>query len=578
MSPARRLLGYMGRHRARYLAGALCLVVATTCALGIPWSTKAAVDALRTADGGTVARAALLILAFAIVNGLARLGSRLSMIGAGQQVEHDIRRDMFGHLTTLPPVYYQRQRTGDLVSRASSDVSTVRMLAGFGAAMLVQTSLAFGGTVTAMWLIDPWLTLWALLPAPALTVLTKRASHAVEAQSAAVQAQLGALSAKVQEHLAGMTVVRAYTMEAREIQAFDRLNREYLVRSLRLSRTQALYWPLMGLIAGIGTLVIVWLGGQAVMDGRISLGAFVAFNAYLGYLAWPTVALGWTLANVNRGLAAMGRIAEVLDAEGAATAGEARDEAIARGARIDIRGLTFAHDGREPALHEVSLTVPAGELAVVVGPTGSGKSTLGALLVRLLEPPPGTLFLDGRDVRDLPLPALRRAVGYVPQDAFLFSRSLRDNLRFADPAAADDRLEDAASVAGLLPEIRALPDGWNTVVGERGLTLSGGQRQRAALARALVGDPAVLVLDDPFAAVDAAKEREIFAGIREGRGGRTVLLFTHRLSAAQAADRVIVLDDGRVVEQGSHAALVAAGGLYARLWRIQQIEDELAEA
>lgn len=579
MSAARRLLGYVLCYRVRYLAGTLCLLVATACSLGIPWSTKTAVDALRAADAGRgVGGAVLLILALAIANGLARLGSRLSMIGAGQRVEHDIRRDLFAHLATLPPAFYQRQRTGDLVSRASSDVSTVRMLAGFGAAMLVQTSLAFAGTVTAMWLIDPWLTLWALLPFPALTVVTKRASHAVETQSAAVQAQLGALSAKVQENLAGITVVRAYTMEAREIQAFGRLNLEYLVRSLRLSRTQSLAWPLMGLIGGMGTLVILWLGGRAVVEERISLGAFVAFNGYLGYLAWPTVALGWTLANVKRGLTAMGRIAEILEAEGAVVASEAPGARVARGPAVDVRGLTFAHEGREPALRDVTFHVPAGAVAVVVGPTGGGKSTLGALLVRLLDPPPGTMFLDGRDVRDLPLGALRRAIGYVPQEAFLFSRSLRDNLRFAEHEASAERLEAAARAAGLAAEIEALPDGWDTVVGERGLTLSGGQRQRAALARALVGDPAVLVLDDPFAAVDAAKEREIFAGIREALGGRTVLLFTHRLAAAQGADRVIVLDGGRVVEEGTHAALLAAGGLYARLWRIQQIEDELAQA
>ena len=585
MSPARRLLGYLRPYRARYLAGVACLVFATAFSLAIPWTVKRAVDALTAgADRHALGVFALLILALAVLHGLARLGSRFAMIGAGQWVEHDVRRDLYACFLRRPPAFYLTHRTGDLMSRASSDVSNVRALAGFGGTMLVATTLAFTGTLAAMWSIDPWLTLCALSPSPLLVLATKRFSHAVDAQSTAVQEQLGVLSAKVQENLTGMPVVRAYTMESREIASFGRLNAEYMARSLRLARTQAGFWPLMGLVAGLGSLIILWLGGRAVVEGRITLGSFVAFNGYLAYLAWPTVALGWTLAIVRRGMTSMERIAEVLDSVSGEPTGPdhgagapARPALLPPGA-IEFRRLTFSYPGREPTLCDVSFTVPPGSVVAVVGPTGSGKSTLGALVCRLYEPPRGMVFVGGVDVRDLPPAALRRSIGYVPQEAFLFSRSLRDNLRLADDGAPDERVRAAALSAGLDDEVEALPGGWDTVVGERGLTLSGGQRQRAALARALLGDPAYLVLDDVFASVDPGKEAEILRSLGAALRGRTTLAITHRLRVAETADRVVVLDAGRVVEEGTHDELVRAGGLYTRLWRTQQIEAELDQA
>ena len=584
MSSLRRLLPYLDRYRLRYLGGAACLLLATTFSLSIPWTVKSAVDALeRDGTAAHIGPYVLLILALAVAHGAARLGSRFAMLGAGQWVEHDIRADLYARLLALPPAFYHRHRTGDLMSRVSNDISTLRALAGFGTVMLIGTTLAFGGALTAMWLIDPWLTLFAMAPFPALVIIAKRFHHDAEVRSSAVQEQLGALSAKVQENLTGMAVVRAYTMETREVAEFERLNTEYLTRNMALARIQSVSWPLMGLVSGVGVLIVMWLGGKAVVDGRISLGAFVAFNGYLTQLAWPTIALGWTLASIQRGLAAMSRVTEVLDENLGGVphdglGGSSGAPGLLAGGAIEFRGLTFAYDSRGPVLRDVSFTVPAGAVVAVVGPTGSGKSTLGTLLCRLYEPPRGTVWVGGHDALDLPLGRLRRSVGYVPQESFLFSRSLRDNVRLADETAGPERLEAVARTAGLADDLGALPRGWDTVVGERGLTLSGGQRQRVALARALVADPPFLVLDDVLASVDAAKEWEITRALRGAASGRTTLLMTHRLKAAAEADAIVVLDEGRVVEQGRHADLLAAGGLYARLWRVQQLEDELANA
>jgi len=582
LGPAARALAcYLWRYRARYAVGVACLLTATGMSLAIPWTVQRAIEALE-ADAGKAAIGSYagLVLLLAVANGIARLGSRFAIMGGAQRIEHDLRNDLYASLQRFPPAEISRRTTGDLMTRATSDAGAVRSLVGFGVVSFVGTVAAFVGAVTAMVSVDPWLTLWAMAPYPILVVIAKRANVKIHEQTQATQDQLGALSATVQEHLAGMAVVRAYTMEDHAARVFDAANGEYLARSLRLARTMAAFVPLTGVITGIGALIVLWLGGRQVISGQLSLGALVAFNGYLAYLAWPTLALGWTLSLVRRGLTSMARVQEIVDAApviAAAATGEAATPRAGAPA-LSFQNLTFAYDDRGPALRDVTFDVRPGETVAVVGPTGSGKSTLGALIARLWEPPPGSVLLDGRDVRTLPLGALREAIGYVPQEAFLFSRSIAENVSLERETLDGARVREAAVASGVAEEIEGFPLGWETVVGERGLTLSGGQRQRVALARALAGDPALFVLDDVFASVDAAKEDEILQRLKPRLAGRTVLLMTHRLHAAQAADRIVVLVEGRVAEMGTHDALLSADGAYAQLWRIQQLEAEIARA
>ena len=559
---------------------------------------KRAIDALQTHPAtAPVGYDVALIVLFAVGNGVARLGSRFAITGGCQRIEADLRNDLYAALQTFPPKFYAEHSTGDLMTRATSDLSAVRSLLGFGAISLVSTTFAVVGVLVAMLAVDRWLTLWALAPYPVLLILARRFNLRVNERTEAAQDQLSVLSARVQEYLSGMSVVRAYTLEPRARADFGQANREYLRLSLALARTQAGFAPAMGLIAGVGTLVVLWAGGRAVVDGRLSLGALVAFNGYLAYLAGPTVGLGWTLSIVRRGLTSMQRLQEVIEAVardlpgtvGAGAMGPVHTEGGLKQVRPDsdmlaaapglrVSHLTFAYAGRPAVLRDVSFEVAPGETVALVGPTGSGKSTVGLLLARLWEPPPDTVFLGGHDVTKLPLPSLRAALGYVPQEGFLFSRSIEENISLGRDGMGPGTLRGAAEVAGVADEVERLPDGFGAVVGERGLTLSGGQRQRVTLARALTGDPPVLVLDDAFASVDAAKEEEILTNLRTALAGRTVLLMTHRLRAARAAHRIVVLDAGRVVETGAHDDLVRAGGLYARLWRIQQLEEEIARA
>ena len=580
--PVSTLGRYLARHRARYAAGVLLLLATNVCALLIPWVTKDVVDALggagrSAATRQTVAVGALLVVALALLQALVRTVSRLVLLGAGQRVETAIRADLFDAFLRLEPGFYQTRRTGDLMSRATNDLQSVSMLVGFGLLSLVNTVIVYAGTLVVMLRIDPWLTLAALAPYPLLLGVARRYNTLAHAEAVAVQEQLARLANKTQENLSGMPVVRAYTLAPREVAEFGRLNQEHLARVLRQTRTHGIFSPLLSIMTGLGALAVLWIGGRAVLEGRLSLGVLVAFTGYVAYLAWPTMALGWVLAIVRRGFAAFGRVTEILATpsgildgpEAAPLGGPVRGE-------IEIRRLTFRYEAdRPPALRDVSLRIAAGTSVAVVGPTGSGKTTLATLLPRLWDPPPGTVFIDGREIHTIPLRDLRAAIGFVPQEAFLFSRTLRENVAFGAPETG---VASAADVAGLSADVARLSTGWDTVVGERGLMLSGGQRQRATLARALLRDPRILVLDDAFAAVDAETEAAILAGLLGRIRERTTLVITHRLRVAAMLDRIVVLDEGRLVEEGSHAELLARGGLYARLWRRQQLETTIEAA
>ena len=573
---------YLARHWARYAAGVVLLVATNACALLIPWVTKDVVDALGGAGQSpatreTVALGALLVVVLALVQALVRTTSRLVVLGAGQRVESEIRADLVDAFLRLEPAFYQTRRTGDLMSRATNDLHSVATLVGFGLLSLVNTAIVYAGTLTVMLRIDPWLTVAALAPYPLLVAVARRYNTRAHAEALAVQEQLARLADKAQENLSGMSVVRAYTLAPREIAEFGRLNQEHLARVLRQTRTHGLFSPLLAILAGIGALSVLWVGGRAVLDGRLSLGVLVAFSGYVAYLAWPTMALGWVLAIVRRGFAALGRVTEILDTKPGILDGPAAaplSEPL-RG-EIEIRGLTFRYvPDRPPALRDVTLRIPAGSSVALVGFTGGGKSTLAGLLPRLWDPPPGTVFIDGREIHTIPLRDLRAAIGFVPQEAFLFSRTLRENVAFGAP---DGGVEAAADVAGLTPDVARLSSRWDTIVGERGLMLSGGQRQRATLARALLRNPPIIVLDDAFAAVDAETEAAILSRLLERIRKRTTLVITHRLRVASMLDRIVVLDDGRLVEDGAHAELLARGGLYARLWRRQQLESAIEAA
>jgi ATP-binding cassette, subfamily B, multidrug efflux pump len=550
--------------------------VGTSLSLAIPWTVKQAIDALQargvaTPLGGYVA----VILLCAAGNGVARLISRFAIAGAAQHVAADVLGRLYAALQTFPPGLFARYSTGDLMARAASDVAAIRSLVGFGIISGVSTALAFLGVLAAMLVVDPWLTAAAMAPVPALVLLVRRYNTVVSLRTRAMQERLDALSTLVQERLAGIAVVRAYTMEARATAEFVAANGALRDASTALARSQAHFTPLMGLVTGVGTLAVLWAGGSAVAAGRLSLGALVAFTGYVGYLAWPTVALGFTLALGRRGLVSMERVQQVLDEARVAPTG-APAAAVPAAVSVRFANLSFAYDGRAPVLRDVSFEVKAGEVVAVVGPTGSGKTTLGLLLARLWEPPPGTVFLGDTDVTTLPLDRVRATLAWVPQDAFLFSRALLDNTTLGRDEVGEAAVHRAGTTAGIAHEIAGFARGWATVVGERGLTLSGGQRQRVALARALAGAPPILVLDDVFANVDAAKEFEILAGLRAA--APTILLMTHRLRAAQGADRIVVLDAGRAVETGSHDELLARRGIYARMWRTQRLEEEIARA
>jgi ATP-binding cassette subfamily B protein len=582
-SPVRRLLPYFLRHRRTLALGLGCILATTAIQLLGPWVLKHAVDDLTAGvTRGKLLLYAALLFGLALVGGFFRFLMRKVIIGVSRHMEYDLRNDFFRHLQRLPPVFYQQRRTGDLMSRATNDLNAVRMMAGPSVMYATQTTLVFLVAIVLMISIDPWLTLIALAPLPLVTVSVRIFGTAIHRRFEQIQAQLSELSAVVQENLSGVRVVRAYGQEQPEIARFEAANQEYIARNRGLIRLQGAFYPSLTLLLGLGGLLVLWQGSREVIAGRITVGDLVAFNTYLVMLAWPMIAFGWVTNMLQRGSASWKRLLEVLD-EVPSIADPAAPVALPASAlagRIEFRSLTFGFGGR-PVLRGIDLTVEPGQTVAIVGATGSGKSTLLALIPRLLDPPPGTVWLDGVDVRELPLAALRGTVGMAPQEPFLFSDTIEANIAFAPevaalpPEARRQAVEQAARHARLDKDVADFPRGYDTLVGERGITLSGGQKQRTSLARALVTEPRVLILDDALSAVDTYTEDEILHRLREVRRGRTCLIVSHRVSTVRDADVIVVLDDGRLAERGTHDALVAQKGIYAELHRRQLLEDEL---
>ena len=585
----------MLRYRRGFALGLACTALSTVASLVTPWVMKHAVDDLAQGVTGAKLRTyAVLVLGLALVGGLFRFLMRRIIVGVSRHLEYDLRNDFFARLQTLSPAYYHAHRTGDLMSRATNDLNAVRMMAGPAVMYSANTIIIFVVALVLMAGINPRLTAFALIPLPFVSIAVKFFGAAIHRRFEAIQAQLSELSAVAQEALAGVRVVRAYRQEAAELERFFAANAEYVRRNIVLIRLQGFFYPSLGLFLGIGGLLVLWLGSRDVITHRISIGEFVAFNAYLSMLTWPMIAFGWVTNMLQRGTASWKRMLEVMDTEPVVSDAAAATPTPAlppiRGA-LEFRGLTFAYNGA-PVLHDVSLKVDAGQTLAIVGPTGSGKTTLINLLPRLYEPPRGTVFIDGVDVCDIPLPVLRGAIGFVSQEPFLFSESLADNVAFAlatgdardrDNAGLDRstaQLRDsviarASGVARLDKDVGDFPKGYETVVGERGITLSGGQKQRTALARAIATDPRILILDDALSAVDTYTEEEILSGLRGVMRRRTSVLVSHRISTVREADHIVVLAAGRIVERGRHDELIVMNGAYAELYRKQLLEDEL---
>lgn len=582
LAAIRRLVPYVSRYRRPIAAGLGCAIASNLFTLLTPTVLQYAVDDLTASvTRGTLGFYAGALLAIAAIGGVFRYAMRFLIIGASRSIEYDLRNDFFAHLQRFPREYFDRARTGDLMSRASADLGAVRMMVGPAAMYAVSTSVLAVAAVALMLSLSPRLTLPLIAGLPLVSLMVKYFGAAIHRRFEQIQAQLSEISAIAQEALAGVRVVRAYGQEAAERRKLLAANDEYVERNRRLILLQACFYPSMTFGFGLAIVAFLWLGGREVIEGRLTLGEFVAFNGYLGQLAWPLIAFGWVTNLLQRGLASWRRMLEVFDTPPSiADAPDARALPEPVRGELTVRHLTFRYGAGPAVLRDVDLHVPAGTTLAIVGGTGSGKSTLVHLLVRLYEPPADAVFLDGRDVRGIPLAQLRQAIAFVPQETFLFSTTLADNIAFgAHDLPADARLpaiERAAAVARIDKDVVHFPDRYATRVGERGLTLSGGQKQRTAIARALMTGAPVLVFDDALSAVDTYTEEEILSRLRDVTADRTTIIVAHRISAVRHADHIVVLDEGRIVERGTHDALSRAGGPYSELVRQQQLEAELA--
>lgn len=575
MTPLRRLVSYLGRHKPSLILGALCVTGSVAFSLIKPLIVGGAVDQIQAdLSREVLLRFAALFVGASAIEGAFLFLQRRIIIGASRHIEYDMRGDFYDHLQSLPMGFYNEHRTGDLMSRATNDLSAVRMLIGPAIMHSATSVLVVTGAFIMMLRIEPTLAFVSLAAVPVIAGAVKFFGERIHVRFKNVQDQFGDLSARVQENLAGVRVVRAFGQESNEVETFRLMNRDYVEKNRSLVRITATFYPLLHGIIGLLFVAIFYLGAVRMLAGTLTLGEFVAFQFYLGRMVWPLIALGWVINLFQRGTASMRRLSEIWDIQPPVDDGVRHVEEGP--VSLEIRDLTFGY-GERPVLRDVSLQVRAGETIGIVGRTGSGKSTLLGLLTGMWAPPPGTVVVAGSFIEDLSRHTLRELVGMVPQETFLFSDSLAENIRFGRADAVDEEVRRAADLAGLETDLATFPNGLDTVIGERGITLSGGQKQRTAIARAIVRNPRLLILDDSLSAVDTATEERILDSIERLREGRTVIIVSHRVSTVKTADRIYVLGDGRIVEQGTHDGLIERGGYYADLYAQQTLEEQIEE-
>ncbi|HST79304.1 MAG TPA: ABC transporter ATP-binding protein [Verrucomicrobiae bacterium] len=575
----RPLFPYFKKYRWALFWGALTVFGNNGIWVYFPQVLQRAVDSLKP---GSVRHTfyvySLLLLGIAITKGIFQFLTRWIVIGVSREIEYDLRNDMFAHLSRLDYSYYQKNRTGDIMARATNDLNAVRMLLG-PAIMYSANTIVF--TVAAlffMWHISPKLTICAFAPLPLASIIIQYFGRKIHERFERIQAQFSDISSRVQENLSGARLIRAYVQEEPEIALFETSNKEYVERSLPLARLMGMLWPALEFLLGLAYAMVLWLGPREVLKGHITTGQFYGFSMYILMLTWPVIALGWVINIFQRGTASMGRINEILTAQPDITDREAVASASTQPIRGDLqfRNLNFAYNGTQ-VLRDINLEVPAGTSLAIVGPTGSGKTTLVSLIPRIYDAAPGSVLLDGRPIREFPLQTLRKNIGFVPQETFLFSDTVRENIAFGVESATGEQIHDAAEAASIAADIEGFPEQYQTMVGERGITLSGGQKQRSAIARAIIRDPRVLILDDALASVDTYTEEKILNHLREVMQGRTTIFISHRVSTVRNADRIAVLHHGRIVESGTHEQLLARNGYYTELYNKQLLEEELAQ-